>query len=619
MAGEVTSKKIIITAMENGEKRYCSPWVRPASTTEAGVVIVDGTTITINNGVISASGTSYTLPTASTTTKGGVKIDGSSIKINGEVISADFSGLQPEITSSNKLSADLLSAGTTNKLVTQTEKNTWGAKQDAIADLADIRSNAEAGASASTTIAGYGNIVTHDAEEFQEAGDYAEASHTHVKSEITDFPTIPTVNNKTITIQKNSTTVDTFTLNQSTNKTINITVPTTASDVSALPDSTKYAAAIDLSINNTTYVITAQLKDQDGNNIGTADTIDLPLETMVVSGSYDSVNQKVILTLKNGETVEFSVADLVSGLQTEITSSNKLSADLISDGTTNKVVTATEKSTWNNKQNAISDLATIRSNASSGASAATTIAGYGDIVTHDADEFAEADHTHSEYLTGITSSDVTTALGFTPYSSANPDGYTSNKGTVTKVNNTTPDASGNVTISIPSAVTESTVSGWGFTKNAGTVTGIKMNGSSKGTSGVIDLGTVITEHQSLAGLQTEITSSNKLSADLISDGTTNKTVTATEKSAWNGKQNAISDLATIRSGAAAGATALQPNTAITGATKCKITYDANGLVTAGGDLTASDLPTHTHTVAQITDIEAAFTALAAQIEAAINA
>ena len=49
-------------------------------------------------------------------------------------------------------------------------------------------------------------------------------------------------------------------------------------------------------------------------------------------------------------------------------------------------------------------------------------------------------------------------------------GYTSNVGTVTKVNNTAPDANGNVTLSIPSAVTESTVSGWGFTKNAGTVT-----------------------------------------------------------------------------------------------------------------------------------------------------
>lgn len=49
------------------------------------------------------------------------------------------------------------------------------------------------------------------------------------------------------------------------------------------------------------------------------------------------------------------------------------------------------------------------------------------------------------------------------------------------------------------AVTETTVSGWGFTKNAGTVTGVKMNGTTKGTSGVVDLGTVLTSHQSLSG------------------------------------------------------------------------------------------------------------------------
>ncbi len=41
-------------------------------------------------------------------------------------------------------------------------------------------------------------------------------------------PSIPTVNNATLTIQKNGTTVDTFTANASTNKTINITVPTGA-------------------------------------------------------------------------------------------------------------------------------------------------------------------------------------------------------------------------------------------------------------------------------------------------------------------------------------------------------------------------------------------------------
>lgn len=39
----------------------------------------------------------------------------------------------------------------------------------------------------------------------------------------------------------------------------------------------------------------------------------------------------------------------------------------------------------------------------------------------------------------------------------------------------------------------------GYTKNVGTITGITMNGASKGTSGVVDLGTVITSHQSISG------------------------------------------------------------------------------------------------------------------------
>lgn len=39
----------------------------------------------------------------------------------------------------------------------------------------------------------------------------------------------------------------------------------------------------------------------------------------------------------------------------------------------------------------------------------------------------------STFLTGITSSQVTTALGYTPYNSTNPNGYTTNTGTVTQV------------------------------------------------------------------------------------------------------------------------------------------------------------------------------------------
>lgn len=54
------------------------------------------------------------------------------------------------------------------------------------------------------------------------------------------------------------------------------------------------------------------------------------------------------------------------------------------------------------------------------------------------------------------------------------------------------------------AVSSSTVSGWGFTKNAGTVTAVKINGTSKNpTNGIVDLGTVLTAHQSLAGYATQ--------------------------------------------------------------------------------------------------------------------
>ena len=68
-------------------------------------------------------------------------------------------------------------------------------------------------------------------------------------------------------------------------------------------------------------------------------------------------------------------------------------------------VTAADKTAWNGKQDAISDLATIRSNASAGAAAKTAVDAMGDIVSHDASEFAVAGHNHdSVYQAKITSS-----------------------------------------------------------------------------------------------------------------------------------------------------------------------------------------------------------------------
>lgn len=152
------------------------------------------------------------------------------------------------------------------------------------------------------------------------------------------------------------------------NKNVNITVPVTAADVSALPASTKYGASLSLTMNSSTFVITLQLKDQDGNNLGTAQTVDLPLESVVVSGSYDAVNKKVILTLKDGSTVEFSVADLISGLQSEITSNNKLASDLVDDtNQTHKFVSAADKAKWDAKQDAIQDFSFTDADAGWGA------------------------------------------------------------------------------------------------------------------------------------------------------------------------------------------------------------------------------------------------------------
>ena len=142
-----------------------------------------------------------------------------------------------------------------------------------------------------------------------------------------------------------------------------------AQEVGALPNSTKYGSTIDLSMNSTTYVLTLSLKDQDGTVLNTK-TVDLPIESVVVSGRYDATNKKIVLTLQGGGTIDVPVGDLIAGLQTEITSVNMLDADLVDDtNSTHKFVTAHEKTTWNNKQDAITDLSDIRSGASAGATA----------------------------------------------------------------------------------------------------------------------------------------------------------------------------------------------------------------------------------------------------------
>ena len=149
--------------------------------------------------------------------------------------------------------------------------------------------------------------------------------------------------------------------------------------------------------------------------------------------------------------------------------------------------------------------------------------------------------------------DVTTALGYTPPTTDTTysDATQATHGLMTAADKKKLDgiASG------ATAVTDSTVSNWGYkktdtwrgiqnnltstsatdslsaaqgkvlkglvdskTSNKGTVTGIKMNGITKGTSGIVDLGTVLT-----SGSQTSITSADGGSnVYTFSDGSTIK-------------------------------------------------------------------------------------------------
>ena len=68
----------------------------------------------------------------------------------------------------------------------------------------------------------------------------------------------------------------------------------------------------------------------------------------------------------------------------------------------------------------------------------------------------------SGYITGITSGNVTTALGFTPYNATNPSGYTTNVGTVTSVSGTAPIsvATGTSTPAISMAVATASANGY---------------------------------------------------------------------------------------------------------------------------------------------------------------
>lgn len=133
-------------------------------------------------------------------------------------------------------------------------------------------------------------------------------------NDLLNKPTIPTVNNATLTIQKNGTDVSTFTANSASNVTANIVVPTTTSELS---NNSNFVS--DASYVHTDNNFTTTLKDKlDGIAAGAEVNVQSnwtqtntsaddyiknkpSLATVATSGSYnDLTNKPTIPTINNG-------------------------------------------------------------------------------------------------------------------------------------------------------------------------------------------------------------------------------------------------------------------------------------------------------------------------------
>ena len=346
--------------------------------------------------------------------------------------------------------------------------------------------------------------------------------------------TQPTVNNATLSIQKNGTTVSTFRANSSSNVTCNITVPTTVAELS---DSSDYIQTSEL-VELATVATSGSYNDLTNKPTipqGTVTSVRVnatsPVQSSTSTSQSTSLNTTISLADAYGDTknpygtktANYVLAGPTSGSAAAPSFRALTKADIplasetaASGGTTTSLVTTGEKYTWNNKQNALTTqtaysakgsatkvpqittntlgqvtgitevtitqptvnnatltiqkngttVSSFTSNASANVTCNITVPTKVSDLTND-----------SGYITGITAKNVTVALGYTPYNSTNPSGYTSNTGTVTSVRvqagtglssstSTAQNTTLNTTISIASGYKLPTTTEWNNKQDA---------------------------------------------------------------------------------------------------------------------------------------------------------
>lgn len=119
--------------------------------------------------------------------------------------------------------------------------------------VATFKANASANSTANITVPTKVSELTNDSS-YAKSNELATVATSGSYNDLANKPTIPTVNNAKLTIQKNGTSVATFTANSSSNAVANITVPTSTSELtnnSDFQNSTQVENAINAKISST--------------------------------------------------------------------------------------------------------------------------------------------------------------------------------------------------------------------------------------------------------------------------------------------------------------------------------------------------------------------------------
>ena len=215
-------------------------------------IVIPTKTSDLTNDSNFVSGTDY-----ATASKGGVIKVGSGLAITNGVLSTTGGGVADAVEWSNVLNKPSDVSYWTNDAGYITSAALPTKTSDLTNDSGFLTSYTETDPIYSASPAA--GITAADISSWNAKSDFSGSYN-----DLTDKPTIPTVNNATLTIQRNNANVGTFTANASSDKTINITVPTTVAELS---DASTYVTQSNLAtqLANKQDVLTA------GNHINITD------------------------------------------------------------------------------------------------------------------------------------------------------------------------------------------------------------------------------------------------------------------------------------------------------------------------------------------------------------